>query len=431
MSRVSSRQSGVAPLSCWLRGRSTVAVLLTAVLAVVTAGCGGDDEGGGEAAGGEEPVKLGAVVPASGPFAEWGRGNRVALDMLQEEVNANGGIDGRELQITAYDDAADPAQSANLVRKLADTDEVLAIAGPLTSSSAEVAFPVANQMEIGSVSQASSKPGVAAQNRPWAFRNTVDEAIFAEATVTQWQELFDVKNAAIIYDSQDAVSEAIATAIFPEVLANHDIEALNGDDPVSFQTGDVDVSAQVTQLKSMNPDGVVIGADYSQAITVIREMEKQGLTVPVIGGSPLISTAILNASDEIPIVAPATYYVGIDDPRAKEFTDNMTQALKGAGEGELEPTMYDANITEITQMFIEAIRENGLSGDLAQDRTMIRDQLEQLEGFEGLVGPISFNEEGDAEKAFYVVSAEKGSWRPEVVCQSSSPEDCEEASEEQ
>lgn len=396
-------------------------ILVAGVAALVAAGCG--DDGGGAADG---TIELGAVVPSSGPFAEWGQGNTVALKMLQKEINADGGVKGEEVRIQIHDDAADPAQAGNLVRKLAD-EGALAVAGPLTSSAAEVAFPVANQLEIASVSQASSKPGVAEDNRPWAFRNTIDEAILADATVTEWQEMFDVQSAAIIYDSKDAVSTAIGTAIYPEVLEAHDIEPLNGDDPASFQTGDVDVSAQITQLKSLNPDGVVIGADYSQAVTVIREMEKQGLTVPVTGGTPLISSAILKASTEIPIVAPATYYVGIEDERAREFTDKLRERLRAAGHRNLEPTMYDANIYETMRMVLEAIRKNSLSGDLEEDRTMIRDYLDELEGFEGLVGPISFNENGDAEKSFYVVLAEEGEWVPLVVCESSAPEQCEKA----
>ena len=397
-------------------------VLAAVAAALVTAGCG-DDGGGGSADG---TITLGAVVPSSGPFAEWGQGNTVALKMLQREINADGGIDGKDVRFRISDDAADPAQAANLIRKLSD-EGALAIAGPLTSSSAEVAFPVANQMEVASVSQASSKPGVAEENRPWAFRNTIDEGILADATVTQWQEMFDIQKAAIIYDSKDAVSTAIGTAIYPEVLDGHGIEVLTGDDPPSFQTGDVDVSAQVTQIKSMSPDGVVIGADYSQAITVIREMEKQGLTVPVTGGTPLISTAILRSSEEIPIVAPATYYVGIEEERAREFTDKLTEELRAAGHADLEPTMYDANIYEIGQMFVEALRQEGASGSVEEDRTTIRDYMDRLEGFEGLVGPISFSESGDAEKSFYVVLAEEGEWVPTVVCESSAPEECEKA----
>src|SRR5690606_23524861 len=79
-------------------------------------------------------IVLGAVVPSSGPFAEWGRANTVTLQMLEKQVNDAGGVNGAKLRIVILDDAARPALAANNVRKLSGDDKVLAIAGPLTSS---------------------------------------------------------------------------------------------------------------------------------------------------------------------------------------------------------------------------------------------------------------------------------------------------------
>src|SRR5215218_8313723 len=154
-------------------------------------------------------IVLGAIVPSSGPFAEWGRTNTVTLKMLEKQVNDAGGVNGAKLKIVIYDDAARPAQATNSMRKLAGDDKVLAVAGPLTSSAAEVAFPVANQMKVVATSQASSKPGVAKLNRPWAFRNTIDEGILAKTTVPYFKKAFDVKTVAIIYDAKDATAATV------------------------------------------------------------------------------------------------------------------------------------------------------------------------------------------------------------------------------
>src|SRR3712207_1899179 len=209
-------------------------------------------------------VRIGAIVPSSGPFAEWGRTNTVTLRMLERQVNDSGGVNGAKLRMFIYDDAARPAQAANSLRKLAGDDKVLAVAGPLTSSTCEVTFPVANQMKIVATSQASSKPGVAAQNRPWAFRNTIDEGIFAKASVPFYKETYKVGSVSLIYDAKDAVSTSIAARIMRPVMKKTDVSVLNDASPLSFNTGNRDVSEQVTAMKSLNPDGVVIGADYSQ-----------------------------------------------------------------------------------------------------------------------------------------------------------------------
>lgn len=368
----------------------------------------------------QNQIVIGAVVPSSGPFAEWGRTNTVTLKMLEKQVNDAGGINGAKLKLVILDDAAKPAQAANALRKLAGDDKVLAVAGPLTSSACEVTFPVANQMEVVATSQASSKPGVAKANRPWAFRNTVDEGILAKTSVPYFKKTFGVKSVAVIYDAKDAVSTVIATKIMPAVFKADGIAVTNENDLISFNTGDLDVSAQVTKLKSMNPDGVVIGADYSQAITVIREMKRQGLMKPVIGGTPLISSAILKAAPEIPVVAPATFYATMKGPKAEKFVAELWPLLKKESglPPEIEPSMYDANIYEIVSMYIDAVKKTGITGkpdQLAAERVKLRDYMANLKGYDGLGGTIHFSADGDAIKQFFIVQGEKGAWSTKVT----------------
>lgn len=241
-------------------------------------------------------IVLGAIVPSSGPFAEWGRANTVTLQMLEKQINSGGGINGAKLRISILDDATKPAQATNNLRKLAGDDKALAVAGPLTSSAAEVTFPVANEMKIVATSQASSKPGVAKLNRPWAFRNTIDEGVLGRTTVPYYKKNFNIKSVAIIFDAKDATAATVGSKIMPVLMKENGIEVVNAADPLSFNTGDLDVSAQVTKMKALNPDGVVVSADYSQAVTVIREMKRQGMIKPVVGSTQLISSAILKAA---------------------------------------------------------------------------------------------------------------------------------------
>jgi branched-chain amino acid transport system substrate-binding protein len=373
-----------------------------------------------------QEIAIGAVVPSSGPFAEWGRSNTVTLKMLEQQTNDAGGINGAKLKITILDDAAKPAQAASSLRKLAGDEKVLAVAGPLTSSAAEVTFPVANEMKVVSTSQASSKPGVAKLNRPWAFRNTIDEGVLAKTTVPFYKKAFNIKTVAVIFDAKDATASTVGKVIMPAVLKANDIIVANENDLLSFNTGDLDVSAQVTKLKALNPDGVVVSADYSQAITVLREMKRQGLIKPVVGATQLISSAILKAAPEIPVIAPATFYATMTGPAPEKFTATLTPLLrKESGlPKDIEPSMYDANVYEIVSMYIDAIKKTGVTGkpaDLEADRTKIRDHLAKLEGFAGLGGPIGFNDDGDAIKAFYVLQGQNGAWDTKVKGCSSAP----------
>lgn len=348
-------------------GAALVALALTLVLI---------SPGAAQKLAGRELV-LGAIVPSSGPFAEWGRTNTVTLKMLEKQVNDAGGIEGAKLRIVIYDDAARPAQATNALRKLAGDDQVLALAGPLTSSTCEVAFPVANEMQVTATSQASSKPGVAKANRPWAFRNTIDEGILAKTTVPYFKNAFNIRSVAIIYDAKDATASVVGTRIMPAVLRENGLTIVNENDLLSFNTGDLDVSAQVTKMKSLSPDGVMVSADYSQGVTVLREMKRQGLMKPVVGATQLISSAILKAAPEIPIVSPATFYATMKAEKAHKFVAALQPLLrKESGlPPEIEPSMYDANIYEIMNMYIEGVRKAAVTlkaEDLQTDRKKIR-----------------------------------------------------------
>jgi branched-chain amino acid transport system substrate-binding protein len=390
----------------------TRAFYLAGMAAALIAGY--SDTGFAQQAGRE--IVLGAVVPSSGPFAEWGRANTTTLQMLEKQINGSGGINGAKLRISILDDATKPAQATNDLRKLAGDDKVLAVAGPLTSSAAEVTFPVANEMKVVATSQASSKPGVAKLNRPWAFRNTIDEGVLGRTTVPFYKKAFNIRSVAIIFDAKDATAATVGSKIMPGLMKENDIEVLNATDPLSFNTGDLDVSAQVTKMKALNPDGVVVSADYSQAVTVIREMKRQGMVKPVVGSTQLISSAILKAAPEIPIVAPATFYATMKGDKPEAFVNELQPLLRKTSglPPEIEPSMYDANIYEIVSIYIDAIKASGVTGkpeDLDADRARIRDYMAKLASFPGLGGSIGFNDDGDAIKAFYVLQGENGAWQ--------------------
>lgn len=356
-------------------------------------------------------LRIGALVPASGPNAEWGKKNTIALKMLEEKVNKAGGVDGHPVKILIYDTAQKNDQAANLVRKLAQDDKALAIAGPLFSGECEVAFPVANQQKIVVMSQASSKPGVSKANRPWAFRNTMTEDKLAAKTVPAFVKAFNVKKVGIIYDAKDATSTTLGKDVLPAAFRAAKVEIANEKDPISFQSADTDLSAQVTKLKALGVDGLILGADYGPASNVLREMTRQGVKIPVVGGTPLLSTAILQAHGDIPVVAPATYYP--DLASAKPFT---AEFLGKAGEIAAEnrnPNHYETNIYDTVMIYLEAFKKTGATGaekDLEADRTKIRDYVATLKDYPGVAGAVSMDPDGDAIKATYVIQATGNKW---------------------
>ena len=374
-----------------------------AAVSLTISGCG--------ALSGDQPsdtVTLGAILPITGPISEWGESNRAILEMLEEEVNADGGVNGKKLNIVIYDSGGKAVEAANLVRKLATQDNALAIMGPFTSSEVEVAFPVANQLKLAITSQASSKPGLSEANRPWGFRNTGNEGTYLEAVVATVAKEIDPQRVAIAYDSSDSIGTTIGTVILPGLLGKAEIDVPNAKKPVTFSTTDIDLKSQVSILESLDSDAIGVGSFYNGAAKLIREMSSRGVKTPIFGGTPLVSANILEADPNIPIFSAGSYYPGIES--AADWTKRAAAAFKkrkvpGA------PTMFDTQVYETGLMYIQAMEEGDLTDkDLASGREGIRDFMSGLKDFKGVTSDISMGSTGDAHREFYVIRGEDGSW---------------------
>jgi urea transport system substrate-binding protein len=126
------------------RGRISVALGLIALLA--TAACGGSS-GTADNASGEGPIKVGSVLDETGPLNIYGTAMADATKLAIKDINENGGVLGRQLELVSYDAQSDNAKYTQFATQLAQRDEVAVIHGGITSASREAIRPVANRTD--------------------------------------------------------------------------------------------------------------------------------------------------------------------------------------------------------------------------------------------------------------------------------------------
>ena len=233
-------------------------------------------------------IKIGAVCPITGHGANVGKREAIGAQAAVDVINARGGVNGVPLKLYIEDTASNPQDAVNAVRKLAGDHKVLGIVGPHYSSVGETSFPLGNRLRIIQIAVASSKPGLAAANRPYAFRNTLTEDKVAVAVIREWKKRYNIKRVAIITDIKDAVSRAVGTMVLPPTYKAQGIDVITGDKPVTFQTNDTQFRAQITKLKAMNPDGVGMGALGPDALNIITEARRQGMKQPFMSTAPIM-----------------------------------------------------------------------------------------------------------------------------------------------
>jgi urea transport system substrate-binding protein len=126
--------------------RRWIAAVLASALVLTAAGCGGDDDGG--EGGGGEPITVGSILDRTGPINIYGKAMYDATQFAIDDINEQGGVLGRQLDLAFYD-----AQSANekytqYARDLALKDNAEVIMGGITSASREAVRPIVDQQQV-------------------------------------------------------------------------------------------------------------------------------------------------------------------------------------------------------------------------------------------------------------------------------------------
>jgi branched-chain amino acid transport system substrate-binding protein len=381
---------------------SVVALVATMATATITGSARADD------------LVIGLSMNKTGPLAANGTTNDVAVQMAVDEINAQGGVNGKPLKVVVFDTAGDPQQAVVATRRFAEDDKALAIIGPFSSGECRVAFPAGERLGIVQISNASSAPGLTSGFK-FAFRNTSDELIqFQRLLKAMADRSMSPKNVAIIYATDEFVSKSLGTTVFPTALKEASIPIVAS---VGFPLQAFDVSPQVAELKRANADAVAIGGTVEAVIKIVREMRRQGVDSRVltsgVAADPQLAEKL--GKDGNGTLYPTYYFHKLND-RVLAFQQRFGEKTKAQGFSKTIPQHADVSAYDIVYILAEAMRRARVSGDvaeLAQARSAIRDQLlsTQSWNFEGVIGKEYFGADGDARMPTYVVQLQDGAFK--------------------
>ncbi|MBM7867717.1 ABC transporter substrate-binding protein [Heliobacterium gestii] len=397
-------------------GGMSILCMLTATL---LAGCGGGSSlaaktGGGSAGNSAgKGIKIGALVDKSGKGADWGKKNEIAAKIAVDEINAAGGINGSKIELVVKDTGGKNEEAVNLTRTLAE-EGVAAIVGPFFSGECEVAFPQANKLSVPIISPSSAKAGVSEKNRPWAFRNSMtDDKLLHDAT-PRFVNAYNVKAVAVIHDEKDAWSKAVGTTDLPREFKALGVTIVNEGNFLTYKTGETNFAAIVTQIKTLNPDAIAFGGLYNEAASFAKEMERQGLKKPLLGGVGMYSAALIQQGGKAveDFVATSCFNVYTDNARVKSFVDKFKPEAAKITPADDLPGSFEAQFYETFSMLADVLKKANKTdaSPVAELRGAVKDGLSGLKDFEGVTGKTSMDEKGDGVKANYPMVVKNGKY---------------------
>ena len=314
-------------------------------------------------------VKIGCMVPLTGKGAEWGQTAKISMEIAADEINKKGGVGGVPISLICYDTQTLEAEGLKAISRLVERDKVLAISGPCFSSVFETIAPqLDTRFKTVMDSYCSAKPGLSAMSK-WAFRNTLTSDKQLKPVVEAWVKEYKPKKVVIIYDAEDAVSKGEGAGVLPKLFKAHGVEVL---DQLTYRTKDTDYSAQVTKAKSLGAEGIGLGACYQNAAAIAKEMQKQGLNVPIVGGACAGAPGFIEIAGKAAEGAYMSTAAWIDDPRP-EVQDYLKKFLaKNNGKA---PPYGGPRAYDIIYSFKHCIETTGVtnkSSDVDSDREKIR-----------------------------------------------------------
>ena len=329
-----------------------------------------------------DPITIGAVEILTGPNNKYGVAIKNGFDLALGEINKAGGVLGHPLAIAYEDSAGNKDQAMNGVRLLIGQKSVPLILGPTLSNEMFAAGPVANGRKVPIVGTSTTANGITAIG-PYVFRTSLPEADVVPVTLKTARDKLGVKKVAVMYGNDDAFTKS-AYDVMKDALAKLNIEVLTTE---TFSGKDSDFSAQLTKIKALKPDAIVVSALVEAGSGILLAKKALGIpdTVRVIGGngmnSPKIGEIAGAAADGTLVGSP--WFVGKDDPINKAFVAAY-KAKYGS-----DPDQFAAQAYDTLFIVADAIKAAG-----APDSEKIKDALINVK-HKGVLGPFSFTKDRD------------------------------------
>jgi branched-chain amino acid transport system substrate-binding protein len=337
--------------------------------------------GAGAFAEGKEPLTIGAVEILTGPNNKYGVAIKNGFDLALDEVNKAGGVlGGRPLEIAYEDSAGNKEQAINAVRQLIGAKKVPLILGPTLSNEMFAAGPVANGRSVPIIGTSNTANGITAIG-PFVFRTSLPEADVVPVTLKAAKEKLGVKKVAVMYGNDDAFTKS-AYDVMKGALEKLGLEVLTTE---TFGSKDSDFSAQLTKIKALNPDAIVVSALVEAGSGILLAKKALGFpaSVRVIGGnglnSPKIGEIAGDAADGTLVGSP--WFIGKKDPANEAFI--AAYRAKYAS----DPDQFAAQAYDTLKLAAGAISAAGEA-----DPVKIRDALTKA-SVKGVMGTLSFDAE--------------------------------------
>lgn len=337
----------------------------------------------------ENEIILGSYSSNTGATATFGIFQKRGIDMAVAEINAAGGINGKQIKHINYDNKSDNDETLAVVNRLISQDNVIAIIGEATSGKSKIGGQVAQQNKVVMLTSSATNPEVTKIGN-YIFRACFIDPFQGYVMAKFMKENLKLKKAAILRDVKSDYSMGLADVFITE------FKKMGGEivTDISYQEGDIDFKSQLTAIKAKNPDAIFVPGYYNEVALLARQLKDLGMKQPMLGGDGWSSPDLYKiAKDAINGHYFSNHYTTEStDPKTVDFVKKFKAQFKDDADV-MAALAYDA-----TYMMADAMKATKVLS-----RESIREELAKVKDFHGVTGNMSMNAQRDAVKSAVVV----------------------------
>lgn len=321
------------------------------------------------AQGSKEAVKIGVIMPLTGPYGGLGsetlNGARVAADLINEA----GGINGRKIELVVFDDKTSPDQSIIHFKNL-KSQNVIGVVGSLFSNSAVATAPLAEAAKMPYVSAATADEQINAKSE-YVFMAPAPMGSVAEA-ILQYAKSQNIKKMAVVYDSRNAFTVS-GWKHMQEMAPRYDIKFIVSE---AMSSSSTDFGGVLSRVRAEASDAIMFWGIGASAIAFTKQFKASGITAQLIMSTAQASKeryiAPTDGAAEGVIVATTLGDIGDILPASpvKKAFDDVSSAYKARFKAGI--TGFSANGASAMQILAEGVRKGG------DNPSAIRDALLDL-----------------------------------------------------
>ena len=346
----------------------------------------------------QNEIVIGEYASLTGSEATFGISSDNGLKLAVEEMNNSGGLLGKKINLITYDDQGKPSEAATVVQKLINKDKAAAIIGEVASSRSIAGAQICQSRKIPMISPASTNPEVTAIG-DYIFRVCFIDPFQATVMSKFALNSLKIRKVAVLQDVKNAYSTGLADFFVKK------FKEMGGEiiEIQSYQNGDKDFKAQLTAIKSKNPEGIFIPGYYTDVGLIAIQAREIGITQPLFGSDGWESEKLTEgkAKEALEGCYFSTHVSAEDpSPKVQSFITKYRAKFNMMPDA-MSFLTYDAGL-----IMFDAIKRAG-----STDPEKIKTALATTKDFDGVTGRISMDEQRNAIKPAVILEIKDGKFK--------------------